>query len=345
MDARRFDLRSDALKRGLSRRALLGGVGVGLAAATVGRPLTRTAAQQGSPEASPAGAEAGSYRFTIGAFAGVAVSDGGASFPNPTQILFTNAPAAELAEALREFGAPDPWEAWNAPFTPMLVEADGQRVLIDTGIGANVGPTAGKLQDNLAAAGVAPEDIDVVILTNGHPDHVGGATDGAGRPAFPRARYVMSRLDWEVYTDPEQIVAYAPDDPGLRDLMVTVAGANLPPLRDRIELVEDDAEIVPGVRLLAAPGHTPGHVVVEIASDGERLLHGADTVLHPLHFARVTWLTVFDALPTPTVATRRDILARAAAEETLMAGYHLPFPGLGRAVADGDAWRWEPIVP
>lgn len=95
---------------------------------------------------------------------------------------------------------------------------------------------------------------------------------------------------------------------------------------------------------MAAPGHTPGHLVVEIASQGERLLYGADTVLHPIHLERPDWLTVFDTHAEPTVGTRRRILGMAAEAGVVMSGYHLPAPGLGRVVAEGEAWRWEPVA-
>jgi glyoxylase-like metal-dependent hydrolase (beta-lactamase superfamily II) len=331
------------LPRALSRRTLLrrtGAAGMATAAvAAIGvRPILA-----GARQASPVPGEAGSYRFAIGAVTATLVSDGTAAFPNPTGILFTNAPADALAAELREHGAPDPWPEWITPFTPLLIETGRQRVLIDTGFGGSVAPTAGRLPETLRAVGVPPEEIDLVVLSHGHPDHIGGATDGAGTPAFPNARYAMSRADWEFWTDEARVTAHvAPGD--FRDLMLAFAATHLPPLRDRIDLLADGDEIVPGLRVIAAPGHTPGHLVIDVASGGERLLYGADTVLHPIHLEHPDWLTVFDTHPEPTTGTRGRILDLAAREDALMTAYHVPFPGLGRVVAEGEAWRWEAVT-
>ena len=345
MDRFSPDAQDRIATRGLSRRTLLRRAGaVGAAAGAVaafGPGPRRGRARQATPAASPPATAPRAHRFAVGAFAATLVSDGTAAFPNPPQLLFTNAPADALATELREHGLPDPWPEWITPFTPLLVETEDRRVLIDTGFGSSVVPTAGRLPETLRAIGIAPEEIDLVVLTNGHPDHIGGATDGAGNPAFPNARYAMSRDDWEFWTDETRVTeVVAPGD--FRDLFLAFAATHLPPLRDRIDLLADGDEIVPGLRAIAAPGHTPGHLAIDVASEGERLLHGADTVLHPIHLEHPDWLTVFDTLPEPTIATRRRILDLAASEGLAMTAYHIPFPGLGRVVAEGDAWRWEP---
>lgn len=351
MDMNRPDRLDESLDtllvRGLSRRRLLRGVGGFGAVLTVGGALhaaTRGEAQFAGQSATPAASPVASGRthpFKVGAFDLLAVSDGTASFPDPTQILFAGAPVDEVANELRELGTPDPWTEWVTPFTPVLVQTGQERVLIDTGIGPAIGPTAGLLQNNLRTAGIAPESIDIVVLTHGHPDHIGGAVGVEGAPAFPNARYLMSRADWEFWTNVAEVEAHIPAS-DLRDLQLGVAMATLPALRDRIELIEDGAEIVPGVVAIAAPGHSPGHLVLEIGKGPDRLLYGADTVLHPLHLEHPDWLTVFDTHPEPTVSTRRRILDLAASDGLLMTAYHMPFPGLGRVEVSGDTWRWAP---
>lgn len=339
----RFTDRSPALQRVVSRRTLLGQASAGtITLATLGRMPAGMEAQATPSLGTPMPGESTVHRLTVGAIACTLVGDGTAAFPNPPQLLFGNAPADILAEELREHGSPDPWPEWITPFTPMLVENGGQRVLIDTGFGSSVSPLAGQLSASLEAAGVRAEEIDTVVLSHGHPDHIGGATDGAGNPAFPNARYVMARADWDFWTDDARIMEHVLD-PGLQELMLGFAHTHLPPLSDRIDLIEDGAEIAPGVRAIAAPGHSPGHLVLDIASGDERLLYGADTVLHPIHLEHPDWLTVFDIHPGPTTSTRRRILDLAARDQVLMTSYHFPFPGLGRVMMEGDVWRWEPV--
>lgn len=340
---------TDLSATSVSRRSLLaiaGSAGLALAAANAGwrsESLTSAAAQRATPAATPDTGGAGAYRFTVGAFNAALLSDGTAAFPDPIAILFPTAPADELDRALRAYGTPEPWSEWLTPFTPLLVETGRERVLIDTGFGNTVAPTAGRLPTSLASLGVAPEDIDIVVLSHGHPDHVGGATDGMGNLRFPNARFLMARAEWEFWTAEAAVTAEVHPGP-FRDLQLGFAQTHLPPLSDRIELIDDGEEIAPGITAILAPGHTPGQLVLDIASEGERLFYGADIVAHPLHLAHPEWTTVFDVRPEPTVGTRRRILDLAAADGALISAYHLPFPGLGRVAIEGDAWRWEPVV-
>lgn len=339
--------RIDLSATSVSRRSLLARAGVAsLALAAVGGrggSLARVAAQPATPAATLSTGGAGAYRFAVGAFDAALLSDGTATFPDPIAILFPTAGAVELDRALRAYGTPEPWSEWLTPFTPLLIETGRERVLIDTGFGNTVAPTAGRLPVSLASLGVTPEDIDIVVLSHGHPDHIGGATDGAGNLRFPNARFLMARAEWEFWTDEAAVTAEVHPGP-FRDLQLGFAQTHLPPLRDRIELIEDGAEIAPGITAILAPGHTPGQLVLDIASEGERLFYGADVVAHPLHLTYPEWTTVFDVRPEPTVGTRRRILDLAAVDGALISAYHVPFPGLGRVVAEGDAWRWESAI-
>ena len=119
---------------------------------------------------------------------------------------------------------------------------------------------------NLRSIGVAPEEIDTVILTHGHVDHIGGNLDQAGKLAFPNARYVMSRAEWDFWAADPDLAAFKVT--AFIDLIRSVARTQLPPIQERLILVEDGDEIVPGIQVVAAPGHTPGHIALFDTRDG-----------------------------------------------------------------------------
>ena len=282
------------------------------------------------------------YRFSIGTFACAIVNDGTFAYPHPAQLFFDGAPEEGLAHALQaqqiESAA---WTEFVSSYPTVLVNTGAHRVLIDTGAGS-FAPTTGQLIPNLRSLGMAPEEIDTVILTHGHLDHIGGNVDKEGKPAFPNARYVMSRVEWEFWAaDPDLSSLKLP--PIFIEAIRGAARAQLPPLKDRLALVEDGDEIVPGIQAVAAPGHTPGHLALSIRSTGEQLLCATDALLHPIHIAQPDWTAVFDYSPDETVVTRRRLLGRAAVDGALVYLTHFSFPGLGHIVLQDGSWRWRPV--
>ena len=269
-----------------------------------------------------------SFRFKVGELNCVAVSDG--TYALAADRLFTNAPEHELREALQRHGLePDEVPVSEAC---LLVYAGEQVVLVDTGMGPDLSPTAGKLLQNLKA-----EDIDIVVLTHCHGDHIGGLTDADGKLAFPNARYVMWKDGWEFCMSEETRAEIHPDTTEFLD-------RKLLPIRDRLELLEEDGQIAPGIRALGAAGHQPGHMMLEIASMGEKLLYISDTLLHPLNLECPDWYAVYDRNPEQALAVRRELLKRAAAEGPMVHAFHFDFPGLGYIRREGGAWRWKPIA-
>ena len=285
------------------------------------------------------------FRFKTGKLECIAVSDGTLTyapptFPPPATLLFANAPRERLEQALLEHNLqPEQWVEWTSPYICLVVNTGDHLVLADTGAG-DLAPTTGRLLQNLEAEGIAPEDIDTVILTHGHPDHIGGNTDAEGKPAFPNARHIIWKDEWDFWTSEQ---AEQRLDEHLREVLVKFARDNLPPIQGQVDLFDRETEIVPGIRAVAAPGHTPGHMALEISSEGEQLLCISDVALHPIHLEQPDWYAVVDFAPEQVVATRRRLLGMAAARKALVLAFHFPFPGLGRIVQKGEGWQWQPV--
>lgn len=281
------------------------------------------------------------YRFRIGTFDCTIVRDGSYAYPHPAHVFFVDAPPDDLERALaKENRDPDEWEEYVSPYPCLVIDTGEHVVLVDTG-GGEMAPTTGALRSSLDSAGIDAGDIDVVVITHGHADHVGGNL-ADGEPAFPNARYVMSREEWDFWTGDPDLSTLRVDEE-LQNLLISAAQTNLEPLDQQIELLDDAAEVVPGITLLPAPGHTPGHVAVSVTSNGEHLLHLVDTVLLPLHVEHPEWTAAIDYDPGRTVETRKQLLDRASGEDALVFATHFPAPGIGHVSATGEGWEWHPI--
>jgi glyoxylase-like metal-dependent hydrolase (beta-lactamase superfamily II) len=290
--------------------------------------------------------DVGSFRFGVGEFECVSVSDG--AFNYPPESLFSNVPLEHVEETLRQLDLPT--AQVMTPYTCMYIDTGEHRVLVDTGAGnlgvhaAQVFPgldhstsVTGLLLENMRASGVEPSEIDTIIITHAHPDHIGGTLNEVGELVFPNAHYFISEEEWAFWNSDAATTKAPP-------FMVDTAHRNLEPLKDRLTLVEDASEIVPGVHAIATAGHTPGHIALSIASDGERLLHISDAVLYPLHLEHPEWTPVFDILPEQASASKRRIFDLAAEEAALVFAHHFPpFPSLGHVRKGEHGWRWEPI--
>ena len=274
----------------------------------------------------------GSYRFRLGDFECVSLSDG--SLDYPLRNFFANVPIEQIEEALRQRNLPIDYI--TTPYTYLYVNTGEHRVLVDMGAG-HLAPSTGRLVQNMRAAGIEPVDIDTVMVTHAHPDHIGGTLDDEGSPVYVNARYFIWKGEWDFWFS-ELAEAKTPER------FVTCARTNLEPLRDRVTLLDRESEILPGIGVIPAPGHTPGHMVVSVSSGDQRLLYIGDTVLYPLHLEHPDWLPIYDIVPEKAAVSKRRIFDLAAEERAWVMGQHFPpFPSLGHVVKKGEGWQWQPI--
>jgi glyoxylase-like metal-dependent hydrolase (beta-lactamase superfamily II) len=286
-----------------------------------------------------------SYQFKVGDFDCFAISDGifiysPPTFPPPAVFLFGNASKSQLEQSLLKHNIQrDHWSQWISPYICLLIDTGDHLVLVDTGA-KGLDPNTGKLLKNLKALGISPEDIEIIIITHCHPDHISGITLEDGKIAFPNARYVMWKGEWDFWNSGEAEIKLSEH---FRDILIGIAHNNLKPIQDRISLIEHEIEIVPGIKAISAPGHTPGHMALSITSQGQQLMNIADVVLHPIHLEHTEWCAATDLDPDQVVNTRRHILNKATVEKSLVLAFHFPFPGLGHIVEQGKEWEWLPI--
>ncbi|WP_170412779.1 MBL fold metallo-hydrolase [Ruegeria arenilitoris] len=211
-------------------------------------------------------------------------------------------------------------------FTPTLVNTGSELVLFDTGLGQ------GGIQAALADAGVTPDQINTVVITHMHPDHIGGMTT-SDAPTFPNARYVTASPEYDFW---------AAQDAGNR--VGDLVAAKVTPLAEKMTFVEDGGEVASGITAVAAYGHTPGHTVYHLENNGQRLVLTADLANHYVwSFAHPEWEVRFDMDKAAATASRRNVLGMLAADKVPMIGYHMPFPAAGFVETRGDGFRFVPV--
>jgi glyoxylase-like metal-dependent hydrolase (beta-lactamase superfamily II) len=222
----------------------------------------------------------------------------------------------------------------------LFIRTGKRNILIDTGCGISTQINAGKLLQNLAAEGIKSTDIDTIIHTHGHTDHIGGNTDKDGKPAFTNARHIIHKTEWDYWikriSQPQEEETKGPP-------MVAVARKNLLPLQDRFDLIDGEGEILPGIKYNLAPGHTPGNIVLTVADGKKQLLCIGDLIHDPQEFARPDMYKMIDSSPDQALRSRIDVLSQAAKTAILVFACHFSFPGVGYIVQTGDTLGWKPI--
>ncbi len=287
----------------------------------------------------PAHQPPGIYHLGLGDVVVTALNDGmlGDDTFNFFDVV-TNLPKT-AAEALHRaaFRALPP----RLPVNAFLLHLADTLVLVDGGCGASMGPALGRLTGNLAAIGVKPHDIDTILVTHLHPDHIGGLVDGSGHAVFGNAEMVVHAADATYWSD-EKLLAQATEEQDKQ--FVLLSRATLAAYRDRTRTVTS-GEVLPGITVVPAPGHTPGHTGWLIASGDHTLLIWGDVVHLPgIQFAHPEAGMAFDVDGVQAIETRRRIMDMAATDRLRVTGMHLDFPGFGHVVRAGEAFAFVPEV-
>jgi glyoxylase-like metal-dependent hydrolase (beta-lactamase superfamily II) len=263
------------------------------------------------------------YSFKVGKIECISVNDGTITVPD------TITP--------KPFDPHDPKSGLEMGMNSLLIKVGGRKILVDTGCGKWFGEKSGNLVDNLKAAGIGTSDIDTVVITHAHGDHIGGNTDADGKPVFPNARYVFHRKEWEYWINRLDAPMPGPES------AMTMTRKCLSPIRDLVQLVEDKAIISPGIEVALVPGHTPGHIMLYLTSGKERLCCFADLIHHPLELVRPELFTIFDVDAKEATAARIAVPPKLVDPGLLLWSCHLDFPGLGHFVRHDGKLAWQPI--
>ncbi|MGA9089536.1 MAG: MBL fold metallo-hydrolase [Bradyrhizobium sp.] len=275
------------------------------------------------------------YRFNVGDAEVTVVSDGPLPL-GPPKGTFTGASDDEIKKMLSDNFLPSDNIVLeqNSP----IVNTGDKLVLFDTGMGTakNFGPATGRQQKSMAEAGIKPEDIDAVVFTHAHIDHIGGVVDANGKVLFPNAQFYIAQSDFDFWTDEGK--AGGP----MKDFIVH-ARKNLMPVRDRLIFYKDGQEVLPGIQAMAAPGHTVGHTMFMISSGGKSFAFLGDLTHHQILLMEKPRMEFsYDTDPKQAANSRVRMLDMLAANKIAVLSYHYPWPGLGHVVKTGEGFHYIP---
>lgn len=315
----------------VSRRSLLA-LGAGLGASMLGNTALARAPKLGTQAPY-------FHRFVLGDAEVTVVSDGPLPLGDPSG-TFVGVPKEEVKKMLTDnfLSSENVILEQNSP----IVNTGDKLILFDTGMGTSklFGGTTGRQQKSMAEAGIKPEDIDAVVCSHAHIDHIGGIVGADGKPLFPNAQVYISQTDFDFWTDEKN------QDGPLKDFIVH-ARKNLLPVRDRIVFFKDGQEFLPGVQAMSAPGHTMGHHMFMVTSAGKSFAFLGDLTHHQiLLLERPRMEFSYDTDPKMAANTRVKMLDMLAANKIPVMSYHFAWPGYGHVMKVGDGFRYiaEPMI-
>jgi glyoxylase-like metal-dependent hydrolase (beta-lactamase superfamily II) len=274
------------------------------------------------------------HKLKVGEFEITVLSDGYLTVP--TRFLARNASEAEIVSAIGVGTA-----AITPPCNVTLVRTPTETILVDVGSGSHFMPGAGKLAENMEAAGIDRHSISKVVFTHAHPDHLWGVLDDFDdTPMFPGASYLISSAELNFWLA-RDATSRLPED---RQNFAAGARRNLEMIKDKLQTIEPGQEIAAGMRVLDASGHTAGHMCVELFSGREGAVVLGDALTHPIiSFAHPDWMPAADHHDhLRAAAVRKALLDRLATDRERVIGFHLPFPGIGFVERDGSSYRFVP---
>lgn len=263
------------------------------------------------------------YRATVGDVEMISLTDGqGAG--KATDVF----PASTLDVWRSEYPDLLDGDVIHPRYGVLALRSSGKLVVVDTGMN---GPD-GRLLDDMAAKGVDRDAVDLVVMTHLHPDHVGwNLTDGS--PTFPNARYLVSRHDWDHWTQPNVL----PDAPHVTESVLPLEEARV------LDLIDSEYDVTPELKTVPTPGHTPGHISLSVSSKGERGFVLGDVAHSPAQAHYTNWSPAFDVDPDVSRSTRHEVFDELEADGALVASGHFPGPGYGRLVRTGGRRTWRGV--
>ncbi len=320
---------TDTLKK-LSRRDTFVLAGAALAAPAI----VSATAQPAAASAPMLGvSRPNHHRVKLGNFEVTTILDGAIQLDGPHPIFGQNVEAADVQKLAEENFLPG--TRMEIGFTPVIINTGSALIMFDAGNGAGRRPNAGKLAATLAAAGYSADQIDIVVLTHFHPDHIGGLMED-GKPLFPNARYVTAQAEYDFWSPKEMAE-------GNMARVGKLVQSNVIPLAEKMSFLSPGADVVTGVTAVDATGHTPGHMAYHVESEGSRILLWADLTNHYVaSLQRPDWHVRFDMDKEKAAAARKRVLDMVAADRIPATGYHMPFPAVGYVEKGGDGYRWVP---
>jgi glyoxylase-like metal-dependent hydrolase (beta-lactamase superfamily II) len=277
------------------------------------------------------------HTYKVGSFDCTAVYDGIWEKSHDPAFI-KNAGLDEVKQAMRTAGLTD--EFVSIPFTPLIVNTGRDLVLFDAGTGGQVQPTAGKLLDNARQAGIDPAKITKVMISHFHPDHIFGLMEkGSNAQVFPNAEIIVSAAEYRFWTDPAVIEKL----PEARRPLAQRVQATFPTWKN-VRQIDGEMEAAPGIRTVAAPGHTPGHIAFHIASGNAQMIFSGDAFYQPaLSLKTPHWHGAFDQDGPLAETSRRALADRIVADKIMVSGYHFPWPGAGQLAKDGAGYSLMPL--